>query len=129
MDKLNTIFIAAIATLSLAALAGCETETCRSACNRIYEECGMPPMLDCESAEISSVDCSAADEWKDHQKNECITDCERALYTPATADNESDNRWQLANEEDAARFIDCVVNHPLDSCKTDYWVECQWIKW
>ncbi len=114
----------------LLVLSGCETETCRSACNIIYEECGLTPMMDCDTAEISSVDCGDPAAWVAHQKNECITDCERAMYTPATDEEvEETDKWYLADEEDASRFIDCVVEHDMTNCKTDFWVDCQWIRW
>ncbi len=109
---------------------GCETYTCRSACTRIYDECEMTPVRDCDTAEISTVDCNDAAAWREHQRDECIRDCERALYTPHKASEEQDDdRVELHDEDDAARFIDCAIEHELDNCKADYPIACPWVRW
>lgn len=106
-----------IVAIPLIVLAGCETYTCRSACTRVYSECDVPAFLPCESSE-SNVDCAAVDAWDEHQQGLCVTDCEEALYTLKAGDGTGSNRG-LFDEEDATRFIQCVVNTECDELLRD----------
>ena len=117
MSKLTAVIGLVVSLLLLVALAGCETTTCRSACTRVYTDCGVPAFLPCESSEFN-VDCTAPGEWEAHQEQSCIKDCEDALYTLKAGDDEGTTRG-LFDEEDATRFIQCVVNTECDELLRD----------
>jgi len=102
---MDTFRIAALlGTLFALALVGCETQTCRSACSKIFVECGFSPS-GCETA-TSGIDCSNPDEVATHYRDVCTDRCEEALYNI----DETEGDTTLYNEEDAVQFIDCVVS-------------------
>jgi hypothetical protein len=117
MGKLSSAIWLLLVATPLIVLAGCETYTCRSACTRVYSDCGVPAFLPCESSE-SNVDCSAVGAWEAHQEDMCLQDCQSALYTLKAGTDDGTSRG-LFDEEDATRFIQCVVNTECDELLRD----------
>ena len=104
--------------LVLLVIAGCETHTCRSACTRIYDDCGLEAYLPYKSSE-SNVDCASPGAWEEHQMGVCSTDCERALYTLTAGGDDDPTTRGLFDEEDAAQFIECVVDSECEDLQRD----------
>ncbi len=117
MGKQISVYALLIVAIPLVVLAGCETYTCRSACTRVYTECDVPAFLPCESSQ-SNVDCGSVDGWDLHQQTMCVADCEDALYTIQAGDSGGSSQG-LFDEEDATRFIQCVVNTDCDQLLRD----------
>ncbi len=111
MNTFVARLLVVLAALTALGLVGCETHTCRSACTKVFDECGR--QSDGCSTSGTNIDCTEPGAWEEHQKSACISDCEDALYTLAgdtDTDDEATNISTFENEEDATQFIECVVN-------------------
>ena len=111
MNTFAVRFTVIIASLIALGLVGCETHTCRSACTKIFDECGR--QSDGCSTSGTNIDCAEPGAWEEHQKGACIDDCNDALYTLSGETQENDDQPNVStfeDEEDATQFIECVVN-------------------
>lgn len=103
-----------IAVSTLLASIGCETHTCRSACSRIFEECAYSPS-GCET-KADGIDCNNPDEVATYFRDDCIDRCEEAMYNIDLTEGNT----ALYNEEDAAQFVECVVDTPCTEFQKSY---------
>ena len=111
MNTFAVRFTVVVASLIALGLVGCETHTCRSACTKIFDECGR--QSDGCSTSGTNIDCAEDGAWEEHQKGACINDCEDAMYTLSGETAENDDQPNVStfeDEEDATQFIECVVN-------------------
>lgn len=114
-----------MALLAVGLLAGCDAYTCDAPCKQYYGEdgCNRPSVLADGTPQDEAIEA-------------CIADCQEAMYrTGSPSGDQDEQRYnQLAVEEDAHGFIQCVMEKDYsdlavaETCsRLSY--NCPWFRW